>query len=188
MVDRFNTRFEELNGEYSSNGFEIIQASKGPWTHEDVEGFAYELEEMLPEKGVKKGIIKRIFSLIIEALQNIRLHGGKDDSGEQTCFYFIAKNDELFKIMTANIIHKDVIEKVQTRIDKINTLDRAGLKEFYMDTLTDGQRSSKGGAGLGFITVAMKAKSNIDYTFDALNDEYYKFEMFCDMKLKKEEN
>ncbi len=34
----------------------------------------------------------------------------------------------------------------------------------------------------------MKAKSNIDYTFDALNDEYYKFEMFCDMKLKKEEN
>ena len=63
-----------------------------------------------------------------------------------------------------------------------------GLKEFYMDTLTDGQRSSKGGAGLGFITVAMKAKSKIEYTFETLNEDYLKFEMFCDMKLKKDEN
>jgi hypothetical protein len=183
----FNNRFTALEKEFSEGGFEIIQASKGPWVHEDVEGFAYELETVLPEKGVKKGIIKRIFSLIIEALQNIRLHGASDTEGEQASFYFIAKNDEVFRIMTANIIRKDVIEKVQTRIEKINSLDRPGLKELYMDTLTDGQRSSKGGAGLGFITVAMKAKSKLDYSFEQLNDEYSKFEMFCDLKLKKEE-
>ncbi|MBL4624720.1 MAG: SiaB family protein kinase, partial [Flavobacteriales bacterium] len=147
----------------------------------------YELETVLPERGIKKGIIKRIFSLIIEALQNIRLHGAKDGDGEQASFYFIAKDDEIFRIMTANIIHKDVIDKVQTRIEKINSLDRAGLKEFYMDTLTDGQRSSKGGAGLGFITVAMKAKSKLDCTFEPLDDVYSKFEMFCDLKIKKEE-
>ena len=57
-----------------------------------------------------------------------------------------------------------------------------------MDTLTDGHRSSKGGAGLGFITVAMKAKSKLDYSFEKLDDDYSKFEMSCDLKLKKEED
>ena len=187
MVNSFNSRFEELEKQFSNEGFEVVQANKGPWSHEDVEGFAYELETVLPEKGAKKGVVKRIFSLIIEALQNIRLHGSLDTEGKQASFYFIVKDDEIFRIMTANIIHKDVIGKVQTRINRINSLDRAGLKEFYMDTLTDGQRSSKGGAGLGFITVAMKAKSKLSCTFESLNDEYSKFEMFCDLQLKKED-
>ena len=188
MVNNFNNRFKELEEEFFRTGFDIIQANKGPWTQDNVEGFAYELETMLPDKGVKKGIIKRIFSLIIEALQNIRLHGAFGNEGEQASFYFIAKNEDIFRIITANIIHKDVIEKVQTRIEKINSLDRVGLKTFYMDTLTDGHRSSKGGAGLGFITVAMKAKSKLDYSFEKLDDDYSKFEMSCDLKLKKEED
>lgn len=187
-MEVFDKRYAALEDEFSSNGFEIIQAKKGPWSHEDVEGFAYELETVLGDKEVKKGIVKRIFSLIIEALQNIRLHGYKDETGEQVCFFFIAKNEEKFTVMTANLIHKDVINKVQTKIDKINTLDRAGLKEYYMETLTDGQRSSKGGAGLGFITVAMKAKNKLDYTFDEVNGECSKFEMFCDLLLTKEED
>ena len=187
LITSFNNRFATLEKKFSDEGFDVIQANKGPWSHEDVEGFAYELETVLPERGVKKGVIKRIFSLIIEALQNIRLHGASDSDGEQASFYFIAKNEEIFRIITANIIPNDVIEKVQTRIDRINSLDRAGLKEFYMDTLTDGQRSSKGGAGLGFITVAMKSKSKLDYSFERISDEHSKFEMFCDLKLKKEE-
>jgi len=186
LLNNFNNRFIELDEKFSLTGFQVIQAKKGPWTQEDVEGFAYDLETVLPEKGVKKGIVKRIFSLIIEALQNIRLHGEFTAEGEQASFYFIAKNDDIFRIITANIIHKDVIEKVQARVDKINSLDRVGLKTFYMETLTDGHRSSKGGAGLGFITVAMKAKSNLDYSFEPLDKSYSRFEMSCDLKLKKE--
>ena len=58
-----------------------------------------------------------------------------------------------------------LIEKVKSKIEKINAFDVAELKQFYMETLTDGKISSKGGAGLGFITIAMKSKNKLDYSF-----------------------
>lgn len=187
MKEIFDNRFSALEACFASDKHEIIQAHKGEWTHEDVESFVFDLESKLLEKGIKKGIAKRMFSLIIEALQNIRLHGERDENGVQQSFYFIALKPDRFTVITANVILNRVIEKVQTRIEKINELDKAGLKEYYMDTLTDGQRSSKGGAGLGFITVAMKAKNKIDYDFSPIDGNKSKFEMSCDILLTGEE-
>ena len=45
------------------------------------------------------------------------------------------------------------------------------MKEIYIDTLTNGEISKKGGAGLGIITMAMKSKNKIEYDFKAVNAE-----------------
>ena len=41
----------------------------------------------------------------------------------------------------------------------------------YVDTLTNGVISKKGGAGLGFITMAMKSKNKLEFQFNNINDE-----------------
>ena len=183
----FESKYSEVLDRCKSRGTEVIQAHFGEMSKDDVNSFAYELEAKLKEAGEKKGIVKRIFSLIIEALQNIRLHGERLPDNNQPTFFVIGHDDDEYIIVTANLIRDDVIPKVQGRIDTINKLDRAGLKELYMDTLTDGKRSSKGGAGLGFITVAMKAKNKIDYKFIPAGDNTSLFEMEARVKKKKEE-
>ena len=56
-------------------------------------------------------------------------------------------------------------------IDHLNTLDRPGLKSVYLETLTNGKISKKGGAGLGVIIMAMKSKNLIDYQSYPLDDQ-----------------
>jgi hypothetical protein len=46
-----------------------------------------------------------------------------------------------------------------------------------MDVLSNGELSAKGGAGLGFLTIALKSSNNIDFDFETLNKEYSLFSL-----------
>ena len=71
----------------------------------------------------------------------------------------------------SNLIENKYIEKISKNIDHLNTLERPELKTLYIETLTNGQISKKGGAGLGIIIMAMKSKNKIDYkTFSIENN------------------
>ena len=39
----------------------------------------------------------------------------------------------------------------------------------YIDVLTNGEISKKGGAGLGFITIAMKSKNKLNFYIDKID-------------------
>ena len=68
------------------------------------------------------------------------------------------------------MIHNKKIDYLFKNIDYLNTLDKAGLKSVYLETLTNGQISKKGGAGLGVIIMAMKSKNKIVYSSTPIND------------------
>ena len=64
------------------------------------------------------------------------------------------------------------IDGLVNQITKINEFaDPAGLKQYYMEHLENNQLSAKGGAGLGFITIAMKSGNKLKYGFDKITDE-----------------
>ena len=46
-------------------------------------------------------------------------------------------------------------------VNRLNKEDSTGIKKIYLDTLTNGEISKKGGAGLGIITMAMKSKNKV---------------------------
>ena len=71
----------------------------------------------------------------------------------------------------SNLVYNNSIEKISKNIDHLNTLERPELKALYLETLTNGQISKKGGAGLGIIIMAMKSKNKIGYkTFSIENN------------------
>ena len=62
------------------------------------------------------------------------------------------------------------------QIEKINSFDDpAALKAFYLEHLENNELSDKGGAGLGFITIAMKSGNKITPLFEVINDKYSLF-------------
>ncbi len=128
-------------------------------------------EELMSTVGDKKVLIKRVFSILIEGLQNIRAHGGKDDEGKQIGFIIIAKDKETYKLNFGNIINSSEKPSIISKIDRLNSLSTSEIKMLYMNVLANDLYSKKGGAGLGFITMKIKSNNNLSYSIVPLTQK-----------------
>ena len=149
----------------------------GSFSADDVNGIAFELEQKLRDAGERKGIVKRLFSILIEALQNIRLHGEPHPNGKEEAYVVVTRIEEGYLIQTANLALDENVSPLSARLNYLNNLEATELKQHYVDVLTNGQISHKGGAGLGFITIAMKSKNSLEFSFKPYNEGLQLFEV-----------
>ncbi len=155
----------------------IIVNHTGELDQDKVNTIATVVETQMEYLGVSKGAIKKIFNIVIETLQNICIHGENDNNGYQMTYFIIGKHLNEFSIFSGNIVSNTVAEKLNRRLNSIKSLSNSDLKKQYMDVLSNGELSAKGGAGLGFLTIALKSNNNIDFDFEMLNKEYSLFSM-----------
>ena len=171
VLEVCNSRYQEIYGKYNAESSKkIIISHFGEFTQELVNSISNGVEEMMIDSGDKKGTVKRMFSILVEGLQNIRIHGEKDESGTQTSFVIIAQDDSEYLVTIGNLIKNQTRESIERRLDEINRFDEQEVKNLYMEVLTNGIISNKGGAGLGFITMAMKSKNKLNYRIEEIND------------------
>lgn len=172
LVEKCNAQFQQIFGEYNiqADG-KIIVSHFGEFSQDLVNSLTTSIEEMMLESGDKKGTVKRMFSVLVEGLQNIRIHGERDSDGNQVSFLIVLQNDEDYQVTFGNLVTVQVVDKLITRIDELNGMERDEVKALYMDTLSNGIMSSKGGAGLGFITISLKSQNEIGYLKEQVSDE-----------------
>lgn len=72
--------------------------------------------------GVSKSAVKKIFNIVIETLQNICLHGEKDNNGYQMTYFIIGKKENEFTIYSGNIVTGLVAEKLNLRLNAVKSL------------------------------------------------------------------
>jgi hypothetical protein len=151
---------------------ELLHAYDGVLNTETISKLESEVEARIMERGLPKAVVKKVFFICVESLQNMLLHGHKDDIGAQHNFFVLKLENKKVVIITANLIHNPVIEKLRTDISKINSFeDPADLKSYYLEHLENNELSEKGGAGLGFITIAMKSGNKLKPDFQTINDK-----------------
>jgi hypothetical protein len=144
--------------QFKADGFQqVFVAHFGAINQDLVNRLSEQVEEMLYSAGAKKTIIKRIFSIVVEGLQNVLLHGEKYGS-DQISMLIVGASPDQFKISMGNITAVSEKEKLYTYVDHLNSMDNDEVKAYYLETLNNGLISEKGGAGLGFITMRMKSK------------------------------
>jgi len=173
VVEVCNSKFEEFNNKYSNSNSQssIFVSHFGELSQEMVNELSVKAEKNMLNYGDNKGVIKRLFNILVEGLQNIRLHGARDENGKQTSFLNIAQENDHYKILMGNLVNNDQVNKISDKINIINSSSTDNVKKMYVNTLTNGIISKKGGAGLGFITMAMKSKNKLDFQFKVINDE-----------------
>lgn len=161
--------------------FNSIQVAHfGPLNQDLVNSFTLTTEDFMISAGDKKPLVKRVFSILIEGLQNILLHGRKWDN-EQQALIIVAFNDKAYRIALGNLTEISEKEKLASYLDRLNGMNEEEVKTFYLETLNNGLISDKGGAGLGFITMRMKSKSLLNYQFIPVNDELMLFTISTDV-------
>jgi len=172
VVEKCNARFQEIFGDYNKNASgKIIVSHFGEFSQDLVNSLSTSIEDMMLESGDKKGVVKRMFSILVEGLQNIRIHGERDEDGNQISFLIVLQNEDNYKVTFGNLIKRDKIGAIKERIDDLNKMDNAQVKELYMEVLSNGIMSQKGGAGLGFITMSLKSKNEVGYISEEVSDD-----------------
>lgn len=140
----------------------------GEFSSDLVNGLAEGVEEILISSGASKKLMKRVFSIVIEGLQNIRLHGERDEHGYQGAYLLINKGKENYQIIMGNLLNQEDRELIDKYLKKINKMDMVELKEFYSELLSNSFFTRKGGAGLGFLTMRLKSENELNYEIKQL--------------------
>ena len=170
--DQFFDLHFEKNIENANTTGTLILAYDGVLNTETISKLESSIEEKIAERNLPKMVVKKVFFICVEALQNMFIHGHKDDAGAQHNFFILYITDNAVKIKTANLITNTSIQKLSGDIDRINSFtEPSALKAYYLEHLENNELSEKGGAGLGFITIAMKSGNKLAVQFNEINEK-----------------
>lgn len=171
----FTEKVNTIRAAYKTEDKKIIVSHIGELDQRKINTLASLVEAQLEHLKVNKTTTKKIFNIVIEVLQNIPLHGENIGAEEIPLNYLlVARNVNDFVVYAGNAVPNTIVKKLEERLKRIQSFSTFELKKQYMDVLTNGTLSEKGGAGLGFLTMALKA-NEINFDFINLNDEYSLF-------------
>ena len=189
VVEKCSERFQKIFGDYNKNASgKIIVSHFGEFSQDLVNSLSTNIEDMMLESGDKKGVVKRMFSILVEGLQNIRIHGERDQDGNQVSFLIVLQKEEEYRVTFGNLIKRKNVDGIIERIESLNKMDNAEVKELYMDVLSNGIMSNKGGAGLGFITMSLKSKNKVGHVSEEVSDDlvFFSVNILLERKAKEE--
>jgi hypothetical protein len=155
----------------------IVISHCGTFSQDLINSLVVRNEELMKSSGDKKAIVKRGFSILIEGLQNIRIHGRFDDQGNQLSFLIVSKDSNRYCLNFGNLVDYSIIQSIESQIEKLNLMNAEEVKKIYTSVLTETGFSEKGGAGLGFITMKMKSNAKLNYSILPLHDRLSLFSL-----------
>jgi hypothetical protein len=157
----------------------LILVFQGDFTQETIKSILTMAERNLDSSGEDSAIKRKVFNVMVESLQNIVKHSDELVDGQirsHAAIFLIGREANRYSIMSGNPIRKENIANLQKKLDQINGLDKDGLKDLYKEIIKNTTISDKGGAGLGFVDMARKSGSKIEFSFPEMNAEY---NFFC---------
>lgn len=159
----------------------LILVYEGDFTQETTKSILSMAERNLDSSGEDSGTKRKVFNVMVEALQNIVKHSSEQGLQvgsliSKSAIFMISKDDSRYCVMTGNPIAKANVARLTANLNDLNSKDKDGLKEMYKEIIKNTQISDKGGAGLGFVDMARKSGEKLEFTFANLDAD---FDFFC---------
>lgn len=139
---------------------------------------------LLDQKIVEDIIIKqKVFSVMIELLQNIANHGispVESENGNPGIFY-IAEDEKNYIVCSGNIIGNENMEMLKNLIEKINSCSKKELRKLHAGKLSHLHHEND---GLGLIEIKMKYAQKINFSFNKMDGDnsFYSIEAMIEKK------
>ncbi|HEX2920247.1 MAG TPA: SiaB family protein kinase [Bacteroidales bacterium] len=152
----------------------IMLCYRGEMTQDIVVALLNLTENKLNQVSSDATIKNRVFSVMIECLQNITQHSEKSDHFRSNIF-MMGYADSGYSIYSGNVVKSEKVPELKDKIHKINTMSEEELKDFYKSMIKSGSILGNTGSGLGLIQIARKTGNNLDYEFEKIDNEHYFF-------------
>ena len=160
---------------------EIILDYNDKITFHSIDLLLDKLKETYEFQVLEKSIRKRIYSILVECAENIYKYSADNFSiandKNRLPEISLKKQGTTYIIKAGNLILNQNIGNLTIRLKEVNQLSKAGLKELYEKIINKKSDVEKEGAGLGIVTMALKADSKIKYKFTLINKSFSYFEL-----------
>lgn len=173
-TDNLNTNFQQLKTELLKES-KIIFSFEGDFNQDLINTILDQIEQLLISKGESKLLKKKMFSILLEGLQNIRNHAFRFDYRNDHAYMIIAETETYYTLSFANLML--ISSSLESTLVNINKLSEEELMKTYLKELEDNIYSKKGGAGLGFMIMKLKSANNLSYSFDNFDNDLKVFQL-----------
>lgn len=157
-------------------------AFSGSFSHSLIEELGVAVRKYLQTEHVEKSSMMDVFSVYVEASQNVRNYttvrlSEADPTVGQSSIVVIAKRDAHYEVNAGNMIDNRDVESLRQRLDKLRKLDKLGLKALYKEQLRKERTPESSGAGLGLIDMARRSSAPLEFDFTAVDEDYSFFSL-----------
>lgn len=155
----------------------LILAYQGDFTQAMARSILTVAEKKLESDGADVAVRKRVFSVMVEQLQNIVKHNYVDN-GEKISDYavfLVAKERTCYSIMSGNAVPRSHVPRLRETLEAINAFGQTDLKEHYRKNMRATTLSDKGGAGLGFMDMAKRSGEKLLFDFPEISPSHVFF-------------
>jgi hypothetical protein len=131
-------------------------------------------ETKLAEEDVELNLRRRVFSILVEILENVAKYSPGREPEEKFGMpvAMIKLEDEVYSLTTGNLILNENVEHLKGKLDTINRYNKVGLKELFRKSLSGQTISSDSTGNMGLIDMARKSGSKLVYQFEQINELY----------------
>ena len=131
-------------------------------------------ETKLAEEDIELNLRRRIFSVLVEILENVAKYSPGREPEEKFGMpvALIRLEDDVYTLTTGNLILNENVEDLKGKLDIINKFDKVGLKELFRKSLSGQTISSNSTGNMGLIDMARKSGSKLVYQFEQINELY----------------
>jgi hypothetical protein len=163
-----------VRGQMNEN--QLMLCYRGEMSQEIVMALLNLTENKLNQTIFDSPIKTRVFSVMVECLQNITQQS-KESVHAKSNLFMVGYAEHGYIVYSGNVIKKENVEELRTRILEINTMTEEELKEFYKYLIKNENLSGKSGFGLGLIHIARKTGNALDFDFEQIDTDHYFFSL-----------
>jgi hypothetical protein len=161
---------QELKGEG------IIFSFSGPMSHDIIEGIGSAIRVKISEgENGDKNIALKVFSIFVEQVENVINYSVEKDSIDSDMGFgivVVGKKDDTYFISGGNKIPNEKVEKLESILSNIASMDKEQLKLFYKERRRAAKEGDSKGAGIGFIEMARKSSKPIEFNFIPVDSDH----------------
>jgi hypothetical protein len=126
-------------------------------------------------KEYPKPIINKICLVLTEILQNISIHSRKDIIDGFDSYFTLIKEENNMCIKTGNAVSVDNAIHLQNQLNLI--FNYTNLQNEMRKKLQNAELSSKGGSGLGLLTILKKSKYPFKFSIKEITSDIYYYQL-----------
>jgi len=131
-------------------------------------------ESNLNDDDVEADLRRRVFSILIEILDNVARYNPGKESEEKfgLPLVMVQAQGNSYTLTTGNLILNSHVGDLKEKLEEINMSDRDGLKELLANSLMRQNIQIESTGNMGLIEMARKSRSKLRYQFEVVNDSY----------------
>lgn len=163
----------------TQNKEKTIISYQGVLTFDKIENILLQFKKEIRQFNTETVVQKRIFSVLVECLENIYRHNVVVNDTPKDIFVelVLIKKLNSFEVRVGNFINNEKVDSLIQKINLVNSMDRKGLNSLYRKSISKSKISEKGGAGLGIIEISRNSNNIIKYELSLKQNIFSFFKM-----------